>query len=73
MPTTTEKLDRARVSLEIEVDPERVERHKDRAVARLSKQVRIPGFRPGKVPRQTLERHVGPAMLLQEALEELIP
>ena len=73
LPTTTEKLDRARVSLEIEVEPERVERHKERAVARLSKQVRIPGFRPGKVPRQTLERHVGPAMLLQEALEELIP
>ena len=73
MAITTERLPRARVSLEIEVDPERVEKHMDRAVARLSKQVRVPGFRPGKVPRRNLERHVGTAALLQEALEELVP
>ena len=70
---TKERLPRARVSLEIEVDAERVEKHMDRAVARLSKQVRVPGFRPGKVPRRNLERHVGTAALLQEALEELVP
>ena len=61
------------MSLEIEVDQERVEKHMDRAVSRLSKQVRVPGFRPGKVPRRNLERHVGTAALLQEALEELVP
>lgn len=70
---TKERLPRARVSLEIEVDQERVEKHMDRAVARLSRQVRVPGFRPGKVPRRNLERHVGTAALLQEALEELVP
>ena len=73
MAITKERLPRARVSLEIEVDQERVEKHMDRAVARLSKQVRVPGFRPGKVPRRNLERHVGTAALLQEALEELVP
>ena len=73
MAITKERLPRARVSLEIEVDPERVEKHMDRAVARLSRQVRVPGFRPGKVPRRNLERHVGTAALLQEALEELVP
>jgi len=70
---TKERLPRARMSLEIEVDQERVEKHMDRAVSRLSKQVRVPGFRPGKVPRRNLERHVGTAALLQEALEELVP
>ena len=73
MAITKERLPRARMSLEIEVDQERVEKHMDRAVARLSKQVRVPGFRPGKVPRKNLERHVGTAALLQEALEELVP
>ena len=67
MAITKERLPHARISLEIEVDPERVEKHMDRAVARLSKQVRVPGFRPGKVPRRNLERHVGTAALLQEA------
>ncbi len=73
MVITTERLPRALVSIEIEVDQERLEKHMDRAVARLSKQVRVPGFRPGKVPRRNLERHVGPGVLLQEALEELVP
>ena len=73
MAITKERLPRALVTLEIEVDQARVEKHMDRAVARLSKQVRVPGFRQGKVPRRNLERHVGTAALLQEALEELVP
>lgn len=70
---TTERLPKARIALEIEVDQERVDKHMNRAVQRISKQVRIPGFRPGKAPRQTIERHVGSAAILQEALEELVP
>ena len=70
---TKERLPNALISLEIEVDPERVEKHMERAVARLSLRVRVPGFRPGKVPRRNLERHVGTAALLNEALEELVP
>lgn len=45
----------------------------ERAVSRVSRQVRVPGFRPGHVPRKMLERHVGTAALLQEALQELLP
>jgi trigger factor len=45
----------------------------ERAVTRVSRQVRVPGFRPGHVPRKMLERHVGTAALLQEALQELLP
>ncbi|MDA0270401.1 MAG: trigger factor [Chloroflexi bacterium] len=71
--TTVERLENARVSLEIEVDAERVEKHTARAIQRIAKQVRIPGFRPGKAPRNMVERHVGPSVILQEALEELIP
>ena len=59
--------------MQIEVDQAVVEKHMERAVARISKQVRIPGFRPGKASRQVVERHVGSAVILQEALEELVP
>ncbi|MQC17143.1 MAG: trigger factor [Chloroflexi bacterium] len=59
--------------MQIEVDPAVVEKHKERAIARISRQVRIPGFRPGKATRQVVERHVGSAVVLQEALEDLVP
>lgn len=45
----------------------------NQAVTRLSKQLKIPGFRPGKAPRNVVERHIGRPALLQEALDELIP
>jgi len=61
------------MQLEIEVDAERVETSKNRAVKRLAQRVRIPGFRPGKAPRQIIERTLGDGALLQEALEELLP
>ena len=73
MTITAERLPNARVSLEITVDAETVEKHMERAVSRVSRQVRVPGFRPGHVPRKMLERHVGTAALLQEALQELLP
>ena len=59
--------------MQIEVDQALVDKHMERAVARISKQVRIPGFRPGKATRQIIERHIGSAAILQEALEELVP
>ena len=73
MGVTTERLPRSLVALEIEVDDERLEAQMDKAVRRLSQRVRIPGFRPGKAPRQVVERTLGRPALLQEALEELLP
>jgi len=41
----------------VEVDPERVARELERSYRALSRRVRLPGFRPGKAPRNVLERH----------------
>ena len=73
MGVTTERLPRSLVSLEIEVDEDRLEASMDKAVRRLSQRVRIPGFRPGKAPRHILERTLGKPALMQEALEDLLP
>lgn len=43
------------------------------AARRLSKDIRIPGFRPGKAPRPVVEAAVGAARLRSEAIEDLIP
>lgn len=45
----------------------------NKAVNRISQQVKIPGFRPGKAPRSVVERHVGRGAILQEALDQLVP
>jgi len=59
--------------LEIEVDDARVEKAKDSAYRRLASKVRVPGFRPGKAPREVLERHLGEETILHEAIDRLMP
>ena len=73
MGVTAERLPRSLVSLEIEVDEERLEGALEQASRKVSRQVRIPGFRPGKAPRAIVENMVGRPALLQEAIEDLIP
>lgn len=63
----------ARVVLEVEVQPERVEQAVDQVYRRVVRTLRIPGFRPGRAPRKIVEMHVGKDALLQEALEDLVP
>ena len=73
MKVTTTKGPRSSVVLEVEVPPERVAASVQQAVARLSRNTRVPGFRPGHAPRAVLERVVGPERVLDEAFEHLIP
>jgi trigger factor len=60
------------VLLEIELPAERLGRAIDDAVRRMSRRTRVPGFRPGKAPRPLLERHLGPGVVLDEAVEHLV-
>lgn len=57
--------------LTITVPADRVAREKKDAVQRLSKRVKLPGFRQGHVPAAVMERKYGPA-IEQEAVEKLI-
>lgn len=60
------------ILLEIELPADRLSRSIDDAVRRLSRRTRIPGFRPGKAPRPVLERHLGPTVILDEAVDHLV-
>jgi trigger factor len=60
------------VRLEIELPPERLDRAVDAAVRALARRTRIPGFRPGKAPRPVLERHLGPGVVMEEAVDHLM-
>ena len=74
MRATAEPVEGNRVRLSVEVDESEVDQALDATVRRLSTQVRVPGFRPGKVPRQVLEARLGGAVALrQQALSDALP
>jgi len=63
-----------RVRLTVEIDESEMDEALDAVLKRLSRQVRVPGFRPGKVPRKVLETRMGGASALRgEALREVLP
>ena len=59
------------LTLTVEVDDERVQPALRAAARRISKDYRIPGFRPGKAPYEVVVRHYGEQALYQAALEDL--
>ena len=73
MKVTLERLPESRVQLELEVEPDRLERSLDAAYKRLLPTLKIPGFRPGKAPRPIVERMLGRDRLIREALDSLVP
>ncbi len=73
MKVSTEQVPGSQIALEIEVDAERVEKAKTSAYRRLASKAKIPGFRPGKAPRDVIERHFGEHAILHEAIDRLMP
>ncbi|AMO62420.1 trigger factor [Mycolicibacterium phlei] len=73
MKSTVEKLSPTRVRINVEVPFTELEPDFDRAFKQLAKQVRLPGFRPGKAPRKLLEARFGREAMLDQVVSEAIP
>lgn len=73
MKATAERIEKNTVMLEVEVEPGQFEQAVDRAYRKLVHKVSIPGFRKGKAPRVIFERFVGKEVLLNEAVELVVP
>ena len=74
MRATTEPLEGNLVRLSVEIDEPEFDRALGDVVKTLATQIRVPGFRPGKVPRKVLEARMGGAGALRaEALRESLP
>jgi len=58
--------------LEIEVPPEEVAHHFATAYRHVAERTKVPGFRPGKAPRNVIDRFVGHGSVLAEAIEHLV-
>ncbi len=68
----TEELGNCLTRLSISIPYEKVKAEIDRAFAEVSGSLAVPGFRPGKAPRQLVERRYG-KVLREEALNKLLP
>ena len=66
--TTVTELPESRVRVEAQVAPEEVERRLQQAARELGRQMRVPGFRKGKVPPPVVIRRLGREAVLDEAL-----
>jgi len=59
--------------LQVEIPAEEVQRTTDAVYRRLSRSIRVPGFRPGHVPPGLIKRWVGEEQIRQQILEDLLP
>jgi trigger factor len=71
--STVEQLSPTRVRINVEVPFGELKPDFDRAYKELAKQVRLPGFRPGKAPAKLLEARVGKDAILDQVVNEALP
>ena len=73
MKTDVEELSPTRVKLTVEVSFDELKPNLDKAYREISKQVRLKGFRPGKVPARLIDQYVGRGAVVQEAVNDALP
>jgi trigger factor len=72
--STVEPVEPTKVKINVVVDPDELGPAIERTARRLGREVKVPGFRKGKVPRQVLEARIGRDTLIAEAIEhEAVP
>ncbi len=73
MKSTVEKLSPTRVRINVEVPFTELQPDFDQAFKEMAKQIRMPGFRPGKVPVKLLESRVDKQAMLDQVVGEAVP
>ncbi|MCW2706984.1 MAG: trigger factor [Frankiales bacterium] len=73
MQSSVETLSPTRVKLTVEAGFDELKPELDKAYRTIGAQVKVQGFRPGKVPPRILDQRVGRGVVLEEAVNEAIP
>jgi len=71
--SAVETLSPTRAKLTVEVPFEELKSSLDAAYKKIAQQINVPGFRRGKVPPMVIDRQVGRAAVLDEAINEVVP
>ena len=73
MKTDVEELSPTRVRFTIEVPFEELKADLDKAYREVARQVRVPGFRPGRTPPRVIDQRVGRGAVLEQAMNDAVP
>lgn len=73
MKTEVENLEPTRVKLTVETPYEEIAPAIDKAYREVASQINIPGFRKGKAPKQIIDQRVGRGIVLEQAVNEVLP
>lgn len=73
MKSTVEPLEGNKVKVSVEVDEDEIDKAIDDAFRKIAREVRLPGFRPGKAPRKVLEARLGRGVGRAQALQDALP
>ena len=73
MKSTVEPAEGNKVMVAVEIDEAELEPAVEAAWREIAKEVRLPGFRPGKAPRKLLEKQLGSDYARSEALKSALP
>jgi trigger factor len=68
-----EELSPTRVRLTVEVPFEELKPSLDRAYREVARKLRVPGFRPGRVPPRVIDQRVGRGPVLEQAVNDAVP
>lgn len=71
--STLNRLAPTQVELEIPITQEELAAAEERAFRKLAKNVKLPGFRAGKVPRKIFEQTYGSSAITSQAMEDIVP
>jgi trigger factor len=71
--TDVDELSPTRVKLSIEVPFEELKPSLDKAYREIARQVRVPGFRPGRVPPRIIDQRLGRGVVLEQAVNDALP
>ncbi|MFA6130132.1 MAG: trigger factor [Candidatus Omnitrophota bacterium] len=72
MKTEVKKLDSTKCELSVTVSGELVKNKFEEVFSQVAKEAKVPGFRPGKAPRDVLEKHYA-SSVHEQVLKELVP
>ena len=73
LTTSVETLDDNKVRVSVTVPAAEFEKAVDAAFRKLAREVKVPGFRPGKAPRRLLEARFGTEYAREQALRDALP
>jgi trigger factor len=73
MKTVVTQLGDSRVRVDVGIEPDAVERGVERAAQGMARDMRMPGFRKGKVPPALVIQRIGRDAILEQALRDSLP